>query len=78
MVQSSYTLEASLSNQLLVEIVAHLRLPNQWEVVRTLYLNMDSLDISRGGHRVVRALRDYPKHGLLGEKKNFLSEKINL
>ena len=45
MVQSYYTLEASLSNQLLVEIVAHLRLPNQWEIVRTLYMNMESLDI---------------------------------
>ena len=29
MVQSYYTLEASLGNQLLVEIVAHLRIPNQ-------------------------------------------------
>ena len=57
MVQSYYTLEASLSNQLLVEIVAHLRIPNQREIVRTLYMNMESLDISKGGHRVVRTLR---------------------
>lgn len=78
MVQSYYTLEASLSNQLLVEIVAHLRIPNQWEIVRTLYMNMESLDISKGGHRVVRTQRDYPKHGLLGKKKNILSEKISL
>ena len=77
MVQSYYTLAASSSNQLLVEIVAHLRIPSQWEIVRTLYMNMKSLDISKGGCRIVRTLRDYPKHGLLG-KKIFLSEKINL
>ena len=77
MVQSYYTLEASLSSQLLVEIIAHLRIPSQWEIVRTLYMNMNSLDISKGGCRIVRTLRDYPKHGLLG-KKIFLSEKINL
>lgn len=31
-------------------------------------MNIESLDISKGEWRIVRPLRDYPKHGLLGKK----------